>query len=456
MNDQAEAPEPAPAPRLVSPTPPPLAPVAKVQRISSVDVLRGVALLGILPVNMTSFAMPMVCYMNPTKWGEFRGYEVIQWAVVYIVFEFKMITLFSMLFGAGMVLQTERAAAVGQSTTWLLVRRLLWLLIIGLIHAYGFWIGDILVGYAILGLVVLWMRHWSARTQALVGITLMLMQIPIMSGMGWAMNWQANQVRAIEAGTFTGTAAEKEQLLAAWNEAKEFLAPSPEQIRKEVHDQSTESFLARVQRAAPEVLWMQIMMVLVFGLTRISGNMLVGMALMKSGVFAAAQSTAFYAWCVAGGYLIGLPLVAFGAYDLAVHNFDPMYNFKVGGLYNYVGSVFVALGHMGVVMLLCKADVLGWLKRSLAAVGQMALTNYLTHTLVCTFIFNGWGLGQFGSWNRAQQTLLVLAIWAMQMVVSPWWLGRFRFGPMEWVWRSLTYGRLQPFRRTEGATDASR
>jgi uncharacterized protein len=115
-------------------------------------------------------------------------------------------------------------------------------------------------------------------------------------------------------------------------------------------------------------------------------------------------------------------------------------------LYNAFGSIIVALGHVGAVMLIVQSGAMEWLMRRLAAVGRMALTNYLTHSLVCTTLFYGYGFGLYGTINRTGLAAIVLAIWTFQLIVSPIWLRYFRFGPAEWLWRSLTYWRIQPMR----------
>jgi uncharacterized protein len=126
--------------------------------------------------------------------------------------------------------------------------------------------------------------------------------------------------------------------------------------------------------------------------------------------------------------------------------FSTHYELHGGFLYNAYGSVIVALGHVGAMMLIVKSGALGWLTRRLAAVGRMALTNYLTHSIVGTTLFFGYGFGLFGTINRTGLAAVVLTIWIMQLVISPIWLKHFRYGPAEWLWRSLTYWRVEPLR----------
>ena len=145
--------------------------------------------------------------------------------------------------------------------------------------------------------------------------------------------------------------------------------------------------------------------------------------------------------------VLGLPLVALGIHDHVSHEWDMIRAMGIAGLYNYFGSLIAALGWVGVVMLVCKADALPSLRNRFAAVGQMAFTNYIMHSVLCTTLYNGHGFGLFGHVDRIWQQFVVLAILALQMWYSPLWLARFRFGPLEWCWRALTYWTLPPMRR---------
>ncbi|MFQ5724758.1 MAG: DUF418 domain-containing protein, partial [Terriglobia bacterium] len=184
----------------------------------------------------------------------------------------------------------------------------------------------------------------------------------------------------------------------------------------------------------------------IWGFWRAAGLMLVGMGLYKLGVFSARGSPRFYAGLIAAALLVGMPVVVYGIHWNFSHGWPPVSLFY-GSQFNYWGSLLVSLGWVGAVMLICQRRALGWLTRRLAAVGQMAFSNYLLHTLICTTIFYGHGLGLFGQVERVGQILIVFGVWGFQLLVSPLWLRRFRFGPLEWLWRSLTYGKLQPMVR---------
>jgi uncharacterized protein len=192
---------------------------------------------------------------------------------------------------------------------------------------------------------------------------------------------------------------------------------------------------------------MQIFVTLFLGISRIAALMMIGAALMKLGILAGERSLEFYRNLMLAGYLLGLPITIFSAVDLNAHAFDTLYVLRVVGIANYVGSVIVAFGHIGLVMLIFKTGVLQHLMRRFAAVGRMALTNYLLHSLILTTVFYGYGLGFYGTISRFCQMGFVVAVITLQLFLSTWWLQRYRFGPVEWLWRSLTYWQLQPMWR---------
>ncbi|NNE69862.1 MAG: DUF418 domain-containing protein, partial [Rhodothermales bacterium] len=155
----------------------------------------------------------------------------------------------------------------------------------------------------------------------------------------------------------------------------------------------------------------------------------------------------FYQGLIAGAVLAGFPLIVLGMQYNQSIGWESPYFFFVGSQFNYWGSIPVALGWVGVIMLLCLSGGLTWLRERLAAVGRTAFSNYILQTVIGTWIFYGHGLGLFGSVDRTGQALIVLAVWAFQLLISHWWLQQFRFGPLEWLWRTLVYLKSQPFRK---------
>ena len=174
--------------------------------------------------------------------------------------------------------------------------------------------------------------------------------------------------------------------------------------------------------------------------------MLVGMALFKWGVLTAQRSNKFYLHSMIVGFVIGFPVVTYGVIENFAADWAMEFSMFLGWQYNYWGSLFVSLGYISLVMLLCKIDQLHKLTKPLAAVGRLALTNYLLQTLICTTIFYGHGFGLFGKLERTGQILILIGVWIFQLIFSSLWLRYFRFGPAEWLWRSLTYLKIQSIR----------
>jgi uncharacterized protein len=425
-----------------------LTPAAAPDRLPAVDTLRGVAVLGILPMNIYAFAMPFAAYANPLVYGGDTGLDLATWLVNHLLVDQKFMTLFSMLFGAGLVLMQQRADARGVPSRGLYYRRQLWLLLIGAVHAYLLWLGDILFHYALCGMLIYPLRRKSPKTLIVVGSLAVLVALPISTGMGLLFEEVRREALAAEEKVAAGEelSAEEEETRAFWNDMKDFMEPTDEEMTRQVKVHQG-SYLDIAAERIPSVFMMHVFMTLTFIVWRVGGLMLIGMALMKLGVFSAARSSRFYRWCVAAGYGVGLPLVAVSAHQLMVHEFDAFYVFRVGGAFNYLGSIAVAFGHLGLVMLACRSGVFAGLRAWLAAVGRMALTNYLAQTLILTTVFYGYGFGLFGQVSRFEQVGFVLGVWILQVGYSPLWLRHFRFGPFEWAWRSLTYGRLQPMSR---------
>jgi uncharacterized protein len=201
-----------------------------------------------------------------------------------------------------------------------------------------------------------------------------------------------------------------------------------------------------VAESAPDILMFQTLFFLLFFLWRCGGMMLLGMSLYKSGFLDGSLPSSTYARVAFIATPVGLALALIGA---LVHE-RIAYAMPIRAavdLWNYVGAVFASIGYAATLIWIIKRGMLPGLRRRLAAVGQMAFSNYLFHSVTASVLFLGWGFGLGGRFDYAAQLLFVLAIWTVQLIVSPIWLQRFRFGPAEWLWRTLTYGRMQPMRR---------
>ena len=400
-------------------------PIAETTRIDAIDVLRGVALLGILLMNVQSFAMPQAAYFNPTAYGDLEGANLYAWMAGRMLADQKFMTIFSMLFGAGIVLMAGRAEARGDARR-VHYRRMGWLLVIGLLHAHLLWPGDILFLYAVCRMLVYPLRRQPPGRLLALGAGLLAVgsAYSVVSGVSFP-HWPEDERAAFTADIWQPSAAAIGAELAAWRGG--WLDQQP--VRSAGAFEFEMSILAA------------------WGVWRAGGLMLIGMALFRYGVFGAQRSSRFYATLIAVAVAVGLPLQAYGlALDFAYG--WPVWSFFVGAQLIYWPSIAVSLGYVGLVMLVCRRAALRRLTRPLAAVGRTALTNYLLQTILCTTIFYGHGLGWFGSVDRAGQIGVVAAVWAVQLAASPLWLRRFRFGPAEWAWRWLTYGVSPPLRRT--------
>jgi uncharacterized protein len=427
-------------------------PVLASDRFFAVDLLRGFALMGILAMNIVGFGWPFTAYSNPMLGGGFEGWDRAIWIFDHFVFEEKMMTLFSMLFGAGLVLMDQRAKARGASIRGTYYRRILWLLVIGLTHSYLIWEGDVLVLYAQCGLFLYFFRNAAARTLVALGIGLIVALAPMVLGFAAAVDFMKAAPALVDAKTRAGQTPSWLEKVAAkqWNEnLRKELMPTPEERSKKWSESLATyrgGYFGIVKHKAFELLMGQTVGFLLGSGLFAGGRMLLGMGLMKLGVFSGQRSRPFYLWMMVLGYGIGFPLMVFDAHALISHQFTFEFQLHGGAITNLLGSVVVALGHVGFWMLVVRAGGVEWLTRRIAAVGRMALTSYLTHSIVCTTIFYGYGLGYFGTMNRTGLAAIVVSIWFAQLILSPIWLRYFRFGPAEWIWRSLTYWRVQPMR----------
>ncbi len=404
------------------------APVRREERYESLDVLRGVAILGILVMNIQSFSMPMAAYSNPLTYGDFSGINRWIWGLSYVFAAEKFMTLFSILFGAGVALMTSRLETRGLRSAPTHYRRMLWLILIGLLHAYVFWFGDILFAYAVCALWLYLFRRLKPRSLVILGVCVLSIGslITLMASLSLPY-WPE---------------ADRAELVHDWQ-------PPAEEISAEV-EAYQQGWWRQMAFRVPQAVMLQTVVLLFFILWKAGGLMLIGMALYKWGILTGEASLRTYRWLAAVGFMIGFPLVILGAWQHVRHEFAAEWSSFVGGTFNYWGSAFVSLGYVGVLCLLLLTGRLGGWKDRLAAVGRMALTNYLLQTVLCTTLFYGHGFGLFGRVDRPGQVAIVLAVWALQLVASPLWLQHFRFGPAEWLWRSLTYGKRQPMRSEVG------
>ena len=429
-------------------------PTKDADRLGVVDLLRGVALTGILFINVSGFAMAPhsseIFRANPATldfWAR---------AANVILLEGKMRALFGMLFGAGVFLFVRNKPIAGWRLHALTGRRMALLVLFGLIHAHVLlWQGDILYFYGICGLLVYLLRDLSPRW-LLIAVPLVAV-LDFSGSHGLHREIRAKRLAYVQAATAIaqGGAPTTSQAsaLAAWHELERSLIPNRAQ-GLEITRKMRGNHAAVANWVGP-LAWKYETRYLLMELPDSLALMLFGLALLKLGFLAGTWERGTYRRLALLGYGLGLPLVVWSlAYNVAV---TPNYEASLAHMertpVEWINLIYpfqrilLVLGHASTLVLLYRSGRLAALARRFRAVGQMAFTNYIAQTVISTLTFFGYGLGLYGKLAFWQTQVFAMAVGALALVWSPWWLAHFRFGPLEWLWRSLTYLRLQPFRR---------
>jgi len=396
------------------------APVAAKDRYVSLDILRGVALMGILMVNVAAFLMYFGAMEYPPAHMDATGANATVWRVTYAFFEMKFITIFSALFGAGILLIVGDEP---EASTKLHYSRMIWLLVFGLLHGFLFWFGDILTAYALVGMIAVLFRRMSVSKLLIWGVAAVVLTNLLMLSSEWA-------------GSLNGSMYEP----TAFG-----IVPDTDTLDMWVGAYQSGFWPSRIFNAIGNLL-AQMTSIIFFG-PRVLGVMLIGMALFKSGFLLARWSMAQYSLTAAVCLIPALPVLWWVSGTIVDNGFAPETMWIAGGV-NTFASLVVALGYAAVIMIIAKLPILKLLAYPFAAAGRMAFTNYLTQTFAMVYIATG--LGLFGALERVEQAQYVMLIWLAQLIISPLWLLVFRFGPFEWLWRTLSYRKVQPILKARG------
>lgn len=425
-----------------------LEPVSSSQRHLSLDALRGFALLGILSINIGGFGLVGFAIMFPLVSGGVDGANATSWIITNMFAEGSMRTLFSMMFGAGMVLLTARMFEKGQGeiAADIYYRRTIWLIVFGLIDGYLLlWWGDVLFVYGLVGLFLYPLRNVSPKKLLrIASVILFLASLPSLALLFQGEKLVTDARTAIVVMEADGELTREQQgaydgleMLINWSDPKQ-----------EDLDRQTENMQGGYWSAFSETSQMtskfQWVMAPSFMLD-VFMMMLFGMAFLKNGVFTNECRTRTYAMFVIFGYGLGFLMRGFTTMKALEHGFaleGMIYVFSMA----HPSRLALAIGHIGLVMLLIRSGFFGWLISSFAAVGRMALTNYLMQSIICAFIFYGIGFGLYGTLERFELYYIMAGIWLFQILFSLLWMKMYRYGPFEWVWRSLTYNKRQTMR----------
>jgi uncharacterized protein len=428
-------------------------PVATADRIKTIDMIRGVALLGILLMNIPIFGIDTSVFdrvlRGPHNTADFHTMEVVT-----AFFDGTMRGLFSMLFGAGMVLFTfnKKEVAGGPTIAEYYYRRLLWLVAFGLVNAYIFlWKGDILFYYGLFGMLLFPFRKMRARWLIIIGLGCMCFaHIKGMRSYNSMRETRATYLEAVKADKAKVKLTEKQQeAKAQWEQIEKRQTPDTVNANKNIrkmHSGYGTIFNYFIPRNAGNETWGTY-----HAMWDMISMMFIGMGLLALGFFSNKLPTSVYTICLLLGYGLGIPIgyVFFSGAYLGPLNFGSYvdsYNVPHWALYD-IRRILLCLGHISLLILVYRSKIVPWLMGGLANVGQMAFTNYLMQSLICTFFFFGYGFNYYDNLKFHQLYYLVAAVWLFQMIFSSVWLKYFRFGPFEWAWRSLTYWKAQPMKK---------
>jgi uncharacterized protein len=439
------------------PTALPVGPVPRQERLQALDVARGVAVLGILLMNIWAFAGPEAFFNYPLAFADSPGNPVATWAVVHTLFEGTQRALLSLLFGIGAMLSLARLEARSGpgGARRIYYRRTFTLIAFGLVNAYVFmWPADILFVYGLAGLCLFPLRN--VRTPVLLAIVVVAVTVPAglrIAKIGELKALESDSAAALAsqaAGVEPGEAGQK--AIAGWDKALKKARPDPadkefvEGLRIMQSGSLAEIF---VRQAKTSVILQTIVAVKWWFLDAL-GMMIIGMVLYRSGIVTRPASRRRILAMIAGGLAVGLPLALWQTNFLLATAFHPL-SIEIANLGIDVRRFALAIAYLGLVLWFCQSAHGQAIRRSLAAVGRMALTNYLSQSILCGLIFYGFGLGLYGRFTGYYLYGVVLVVWGLELAGSSWWLQRFRIGPFEWMWRSITYGRAQSWRPAPSA-----
>ncbi len=410
----------------------PLAPVQQTERIQIVDILRGFALFGILFVNMTIFSHPMQAIVLPTDpslpWVD----RAALW-LIHALGEGKFYALFSLLFGLGLTLQMERIEGRGGRFVPLYARRLLVLLGIGLVHAFLIWMGDILILYALLGFLLILFRKAQPRTLLIWVVILIALPLLFNAAITGLVSW---------ASTIPEVAPQIEQSFA------EAEAGFVADLERAAQVYANGNFAEITAQRVSDYFSMGLAGFTVMGFN-VMAMFLLGVYFGKREIFKNLEANrGLFRRLLVWGLIAGLTgNLLYATLIMPISRVYQTGTLLLATTGQTVGAPLLMLGYVSTLCLLALNPVWGKRLQVLAPVGQMALTNYLTQSIVCTLIFYGYGLGLFGKVGHAAGIALTIGLYLLQIPLSHWWMKRFYYGPAEWLWRSLTYLKPQPMKR---------
>ncbi|MEM7077448.1 MAG: DUF418 domain-containing protein [Pseudomonadota bacterium] len=415
-----------------------LAPTQEQDRIEMLDVLRGFALLGILLLNIIGFGLYSGAYSAPGT-AMSGPLDVGVWGFIELFAEGAMRGLFSILFGAGVVLFTLGQRTGDQRPSGLHFVRNFWLLIFGIFDAYILlWTGDILLVYALAAFLLFWVRNVSPNKLAICAAVLIVLMSLLHLVSHYGLSTARDVSLQVEGLPAEQISAEQQAAVEAWEGFAVDYEVDEQTVAQEMAARRT-SYATALAFTADYMVDILVFVLPLYLFWDALAMMLLGMALYKWRVLQGGGGVGLYHRLMLVGFPLGL---AFNGWEVAAAircDFDLLASFAQLQWTYHFGRLGMALGYLGLIGWIVEKGSLARLRRALANVGRMALTNYLMHSVICLFVFTGAGLGLVGEFSRAGLYPVVLAIWVLQLWLSTFWLSRYRYGPVEWLWRALTY-----------------
>jgi uncharacterized protein len=400
----------------------------------TLDAMRGFAVMGILAMNIVAFAMPEWAYVTPLAYGGETLADRMAWFLSFVFIDGKMRGLFSLLFGASMMLIIERADAKGESAKKVHYSRMFWLALFGLAHFFLLWFGDILFLYASVGCIAFLFRSWEPRR--LIKWALIIFGLGIVL---WGLQFGGLQVM---------------QFFATMPDADAELAKQyQELINSPDFDMNVAKELALHRGAWWPIVtdklaeWYTPLTLIVQSISETLPLMMIGMAMKKNGFLTGEWNHADYASWAKKLIPFGLLLSTMLAGWVVAAGYDLITSLAVFLAWNAIPRLMLTIGYAALLIMLVERLAGGGFIARVAAAGQAAFTNYLGTSIFMTTIFYGYGLGLYGDVSRLGLWAFVIGAWAVMLLWSKPWLERFRYGPLEWLWRSLARMKIQPLRR---------
>lgn len=405
-------------------------------RIPAMDILRGCAVMGILWMNITAFAHPSAAYFNPAATGPLSIADTLAWLVGFVAVDGKMRGLFSLLFGASMLLLIDKAEMAGRDGRRTQIVRSAWLFLFGLAHYLLLWWGDILMVYAIVGLVA--MLFAGRDAMALVKWAFLFFLLHFLLVAATIASLYAWQRAALAPGAASIAKGYADFMAGLSDPASPSVAGEVALYRSGFLE------LVRHHVAGYPGEWLRS---LIFTSLDTLGFMLLGMAMLKGGFLTGRWQIYQYRRTARHCFLIGAPpMVALGCW-LIWRGFPPLAT--MGGVlaWSFPFRIPLTVGWAALILWLFQRHRSAPIFARIGAAGRTPMSNYLGTSLVMTAIFQGWGLGLFGHISLAALPLFVLGGWALMLAWPVWWANHFAQGPLEWLWRSLARGKMQKIRK---------